>query len=245
MKLKPLLIVPDVHRPFHDKTAWNLMLKAARMVKPETIVIIGDYMDFYAVSDHIRDPKRRSKFAEEITDGNDGLDQLDKLGAKRKIYVCGNHEDRFTRYINTHAPELDGITSIKQMLKLDARCWEYVPYKEHTTVGKVYFTHDVGASGRTSVHRALDTFHHSVVTGHSHRLAYIVEGNAVGERRLSAQFGWLGDPLQVDYMSRAKANKDWASGFGLGYRNEKTGVVYFTPVPIVSGTCCINGQLLT
>ena len=45
--LEPVLIVPDTHRPFHNKRAWGLMLKVAEPLKPKHIVIIGDFADFY------------------------------------------------------------------------------------------------------------------------------------------------------------------------------------------------------
>ena len=77
-------------------------------------------------------------------------------------------------------------------------------------------------------------------------MQYIVEGNAVGEYKLAAQFGWLGDKSKIDYMHRAKVNKDWALGFGVGYINSETGIAYLTPVPIIQVkskyTCVVNGS---
>jgi hypothetical protein len=132
---------------------------------------------------------------------------------------------------------------IPGLLGLRAREWAYVPYKRHTKLGKLHITHDVGSAGRYSTYRALDMYQHSVVTGHAHRLSYVVEGNAVGEYKLSAQFGWLGDVNKVDYMNMASARKNWALGFGVGWLDTDTGIVYLTPVPIVRGTCCVNGVL--
>ena len=57
-------------------------------------------------------------------------------------------------------------------------------------------------------------------------------------------FGWLGDVRQVDYMFRVKANRDWALGFGVGYVRDN-GFVYLQPVPIVEGSCCVEGKLFT
>jgi hypothetical protein len=135
------------------------------------------------------------------------------------------------------------MTDIPALFRLKARGWQYVPYKQHTRIGKLYATHDVGVAGRYSAYRAMEAFEHSVVTGHSHRLSYVVEGNATGEYKVSATFGWLGDVNQIDYMTRVKATKDWALGFGIGYRHKRTGVVYLTPVPIVNNTCVIEGKL--
>jgi hypothetical protein len=71
----------------------------------------------------------------------------------------------------------------------------------------------------------------------------IVEGTATGECKLSATFGWGGDVEQVDYMNLAKARKDWALGLGVGYLDSSSGYVYLVPVPVVHGTCVVNGRL--
>lgn len=247
MSLEPMLIVSDAHRPYHDKAAWRLMLQAAKALKPKHLVIIGDFCDFYSVSDHQKDPARVNKLEAEVKDVRKGLDELDALGATNKIYIAGNHEDRLTRYLQSKAPELFGMISIPAVLGLDQRGWKYTPYKSATKVGKMWFTHDVGVAGRNSSFKAMDKFQHSVVTGHAHRMQYIVEGNAIGECKLSAQFGWLGDASKVDYMQRINVNTDWALGFGVASVNPTSGIVYVTPVPVVPVgsryTCVVNGRL--
>lgn len=242
-KLEPLLVVSDCHIPYHDKRAFELMLKAAADLKPKHIYIIGDFMDFYSVSDHSKDPNRALNLGKEVDAGHVALDRLDALGAAHRTYIGGNHEDRLTRYLQNKAPELFNIVSIPDLLHLRKRGWKYVPYKDDCQLGKLNFTHDVGVAGRMALFQCLDTYQHSIVTGHSHRLGYIVEGNAKGEHKLSAQFGWLGDAKAVDYMAKAKVNKNWALGFGIGYYNPPTGVVYMTPVPIVKYTCVVGGKL--
>lgn len=242
MTLRRVLFVPDCHHPYSDKRAWKLMLRVATAFKPNTIAIMGDFADFYAVSSHSKDPKRALMLAEELVVVNAALDQLDALGASRKIFVAGNHSDRLQRYIQDRAPEFHGIVSVPALFKLAARKWEYVPYKSNTTLGKLYLTHDVGTTGRGAVYKALDVFHHSVVTGHSHRLGYIVEGDAVGGASVSAQFGHLLDVEQVDYMHKVRAHRDWALGFGVGYHDTVTDFVYLVPVPIVEYTCVVEGR---
>lgn len=243
VELERLWFVPDTHRPYHDKRAWRLMMKAAKGFKPDVITIIGDFGDFYAVSDHVRDPKRKAMFDLELADANVGLDELDSLNAKRKIYIKGNHEYRLAKYLRTRAPALDGIVSIEEKYHLQLRGWEIIEYMDHTTIGKLHLTHDVGAAGQNAVYRAATLFEHSVVTGHTHRLAYITEGNALGTSKVSASFGWLGDIKQMDYMSRAKAMKDWTLAFGYGYHDKRTGFVYLVPAPIVDYTAKVENTI--
>lgn len=241
--LKPILIVPDAHRPYHDTRAWNLMLKVGRVLKPYHLIVIGDLADFYAVSSHSKDPSRTMRLEDEVADVAKGLDELDALGATDKRYCGGNHEDRLTRYLRDKAPELFGLTSVEGVLRLAERGWTYVPYKTKTKLGKVRFTHDMGSAGRNSSFKALDAVQHSVVTGHAHRLQYIVEGNAEGEYKLSAQFGWLGDASMIDYMHQDVVNKNWALGFGVGHVDTTSHLVYLQPVPIVNYTCVVGGRL--
>lgn len=243
MKLHPILFVSDAHRPYHDERAWQLMLKVAGDLKPKILVTIGDLADFYSVSAHSKSLDRTTKLHTELEVVHAGLDELDALGATEKIYIGGNHEDRLRRYLQDKAPELFGIVDIPQLFDLKRRGWKYIPYKEDTKIGKIFVSHDVGNSGRTSVFNALDTYQHSVVTGHSHRLSYIVEGNCAGEYKVSAQFGWLGDVSKIDYMNRAKAKKNWSLGFGIGHLNPSTGIVYLQPVPIIKYSAVVNGKL--
>jgi hypothetical protein len=243
MALEPILLVPDSHHPHVDKRAWNLMLKAGRALKPKHLIVIGDLADFFSVSSHSKDPARATNLAAEVKAVNVALDQLDALGAKHRRFIGGNHEDRLVRYLADKAPELFGLVTVPQLFRLKERGWSYTPYKSDTKLGKAYFTHDVGTAGRYSTFKALDTYQHTVITGHAHRMSYVVEGNAVGEYKLSAQFGWLGDANKVDYMVRCKVLKDWALGFGVGYLNPSTGIVYLQPVPIVNYSLVLNGRL--
>lgn len=247
--LKPMLIIPDVHRPYHDKRAWDLVLGIGAKIKPQVVVSIGDFMDFYAVSSHSKDPSRARQLDEELQDGHQGLDELEQLDAEDYHYIAGNHEDRLTRYLQDKAPELFTVIDIPKLLRLDERGWQYTPYKAFTQVGRVHYTHDVGAAGRNATFKALDTFQHSVITGHTHRMQYIVEGNAIGEHKLSAQFGWLGDRSKVDYMQQVNVNKNWALGFGVGYLEPASGINYLVPVPIIPVskryTAMVNGKLYT
>lgn len=242
-KLLPYLVIPDTHVPYHDERAWQLMLTVAKSLKLHGIIVLGDFCDFYAVSSHSKNPIRANKFDWELKQVVKKRKELDALGAKHKVFIEGNHEDRLTRYLQDHAPQLHNVINIPDLLKLAPAGWEHVRYKHDHVLGKVNSTHDVGSAGRYSVYKCLDTYQHSVMTGHTHRFAFIVEGNAKGESKVSAQFGWLGDVEQIDYMHKITAKKNWALGFGVLYHDPKSGFGYITPVPIVKYTVCVNGKL--
>lgn len=242
-KLEKILIVPDVHVPYEDKAAVALMMKAAKGFKPDHVVLLGDVIDCYSVSSHSKDPNRAMKLVEEVDATKDFLDDIKGLGAKNNVFIAGNHCDRLQRYLQDKAPELYNIVSIPKILELKEKGFKYVPYKHSYKLGKLNFTHDTGTAGRFAHYKSLDAFQSNIIIGHTHRLGYIVEGNANGERHLAAMFGWLGDVNEVDYMHKIKAIRDWTLGFGIGYLDKKTGVVYVQPVPIINGTCLVEGKL--
>ncbi len=241
----PGLIIPDVHIPYHDARAWALMLKAAKVLKPQWVVVLGDFGDFYAVSSFTKDPSRATQLDVEVRACNAALDQVDALGCREKYFIAGNHEDRLERYLKAKAPELFDTVKVERLFRLKERGWQYTPYREDMKMGKVYFTHDTGSTtGRLAAFKALDTYQHSIITGHTHRMLHLVEGNATGTQIVSAQFGWLGDIKQIDYMHKIKARKDWALGFGVGYRRAN-GFIYFQPIPLVEYSCVVGGRLFT
>ncbi len=240
--MKKILIIPDTHVPYHDKRAFDLVLKVGRDQKPDFVVTQGDFADFYSVSSHSKDPNRKRNLEFEIDEVNKELDKIDKLGAKVNVFVAGNHEDRLERFLKDKAPELFNMVRVTQLFKIKERGWRYVPYKSDTHIGKLYFTHDTGTAGATAHAKALDDYQYNIAIGHTHRMGYTIKGNARGEPHVGAMFGWLGDVKQVDYMHRIKASRDWCLGFGFGYLTDN-GVVHVQPVPIINYTCVVGGKL--
>jgi predicted phosphodiesterase len=237
-----IFFIPDLHCPYEDKRATELMFDAMSHFRPDTVVIMGDFIDCLAVSHWSKDPRRAQSLKQEV---DKAKSYLDRITARRKVFIAGNHEDRLQRYLQEKAPELLEFVDIPSLLDLEKKKWEYVPYKASTTIGKIHITHDVGSAGRYNAYKALDTFQASIVTGHTHRLAYVVEGDATGSCQVSTQFGWLGDVEQISYMHEINAKRNWALGMGYGYHDRKTGLVYLVPAPIVNYSVAIEGTILT
>ena len=152
-KLEKILFIPDCHVPYHDKDAFNLMLKAGKIFKPDHAIILGDYADFQGVSSHSKDPNRALKLKEEIDAVKEALDQVVALGAKNNVFVAGNHEDRLERYLRDEAPELFNFISIPKILELKEKGFSYTPYKQAYKIGKLNVTHDAGNAGRSGLAR--------------------------------------------------------------------------------------------
>ena len=86
--LKKYLFVPDAHIPYHNERSWAVMMNAAADLQPYGINIIGDFADFYAVSDHLKDPRRMAKFDWEIEQVNTKLTELDLSGTRVSKEGC-------------------------------------------------------------------------------------------------------------------------------------------------------------
>lgn len=220
------------------------MIRAARAMQPHIIVVLGDFADLYSCSRFDKDPRRRARLELEAAEANELLDELDELGAERKIFVEGNHEFRLARLLKSAAPSLVGCLSIEELFQLKERRWLYVPYETHTKVGNTYLTHDAGYYGVNAARQTQALYQASVLFGHTHRIQYQVTGNADGKPQTAATFGWLGDPEAVDYKHQVKARRDYVHGFGEGLL-EPSGVVHVKPCPIIRRKVWVGGNLIT
>ncbi len=244
--LERVAFIPDCHFPYEDKAAWALTLRALGRFKPDTIVILGDFVDMYSASAHARDPKRIQNLAWEIEEANRGLDAVDALGARRKLYLEGNHEFRLSRYLADRAPDLVGLagTTVPELLRLADRHYEFTPYKSAARLGKMWVTHDAGNAGQYAHMKARDAYEACVAIGHVHRAGIHYSGNAKGDRmHFGAAFGWLGSAEAADYLHKIQAQRAWCHAFGIGFM-EPSGVIHVQVVPLVGGRCVVNGELV-
>lgn len=240
-------IIPDVHHPNGHSQAYSLTLRAMQAFQPEGLVVLGDFADADSLSAHPRTQKGADDFKYEVDSVCKELDILERLkpaaGWRFKKYIEGNHEWRLQRYLARNAQALMGMLSIQQCFGLHERGWEFTPYMQHTNVGKVNFTHDTGTAGMNAHRQARDVFMGSAVIGHTHRLAYEIRGVWGGPPVVTAMFGWLGDATKITYVHQAQAAM-WPLGFGLGYWDTASDLVYLVPVPVVNGTCLVEGKLI-
>jgi predicted phosphodiesterase len=242
--LEKILVIPDTHVPFEDELAFGVLLAAGRLLKPDTIVFLGDFADFMSVSFHPRELGRRGyTLKEEAEAVNARLDQIQALGAKRVVFIKGNHEYRLERYLSEKAPSLFGLVDVAALFRFEERGWECVEYRKHLKIGRMHFTHDVGHAGIYAHRQSRMAYEGNVVIGHVHRLSYEVAGTSKGPAHAGIALGWLGDKGAIDYMHAAKAAQ-WALGFGVAYHERASGNVHVVPVPIVDYRCVVEGQLV-
>lgn len=237
--MNKILFVPDTHAPYHDERAVRIVEQIVNEWEPQTIVVLGDWIDNLSVSGHEPAKTFDRNLKREAAVAATRLESLTR-GIAERHFVMGNHETRLERFIAKKAPELDGLVNIEDLLGLGK--WTSVtPYNETLKLGKLNITHDVGKAGQNAHRSAAQSYMSSAIIGHTHRMAYDVIGRQAGPPVVAAMFGWLGDFRKVEYLHRAEA-KRWPLGFGIG-RMEESGVVHVTPIPIVNYKACIEGCL--
>ncbi len=237
-----ILVCPDTHVPYHDPAAWEVFLNVARKLRPDVLVMIGDFADCYAISSHLKSPTRRHRFIEELDVVNEKLDELCALRVPRMVWTAGNHEARSTKIVAERVPELDGLVrTLPEYLRVAERGIEWVPYRQGINIGRMFFTHDVGRCGVYAARQSLIDVGGNVTFGHSHRAAVAYQGTAKGEGHVSLNVGWLGSYDEIDYVHAIRARRDWQHAFGLVDMDE-TGCVWGQVIPIVNEVAMVRGQ---
>ena len=56
MAYKRILIISDLHIPYHHKDSIEFLREIKKQYKPDKIVNIGDLLDFHAINMHTHDP---------------------------------------------------------------------------------------------------------------------------------------------------------------------------------------------
>lgn len=199
--MKTALHIPDCHIPFEDHRAYALMLQVATFIGVDEVIIGGDWLDMYGMSQYKKDHSlgdMATLYDREIECGNKRADELDKLFPKaKKIYLEGNHEDRMKRSIGEFIPALRNRISVPQELNLAKRGkWSWIPFDQEQRYqvfgSPLWVRHcpPVGGSVENVARQAGDC----ILYGHTHQVGETIFRSKVSGRKIHAiNGGWLGD----------------------------------------------------
>lgn len=115
------LIISDLHFPFHDKRAIEIALKDGKRNGVDSIIMLGDIVDFHGLSKFDKNPDY-SKTENDIDIAVQFFEFLrQKFKGCRLIFLEGNHELRLKMYLWRKAPALAKVPELRlrQLLKLD------------------------------------------------------------------------------------------------------------------------------
>lgn len=208
-----ILILGDVHIPFHCEQSLYAAVDWGVKWKPDVLLINGDFCDFYSISRFERNPKARL-LADEVDMQIEGLAWLARKFAKAKKYFkLGNHEDRWRKYIWNKAPELWGLNAcrMENLLGLEDLGYEVI-FDNLMMAGDlaVAHGHEVHTSSSISPARgALLKGNHDILIAHHHKTSDSVKQNLFHKPTRAYSIGCLCH-LNPEY---ARIN-EWNNGFG-------------------------------
>jgi len=92
---KKVLVISDLHIPYHHKDAFAFLSEIKKEFKPDFIINIGDLLDFHAMSMHDHDPDLPSP-GDEMTRAREYVKELESLFPE-VVEVESNHSSMVYR----------------------------------------------------------------------------------------------------------------------------------------------------
>jgi len=109
----------DVHAPYHSIEALTAALDFLSDKDITTLLIGGDFFDFYGMSRYAKDPDKRNT-AEEIKIGVQLLKTIfNELNPEKVVFKYGNHDERFEHYIWQKFAEIPQLTDFEEMKQIN------------------------------------------------------------------------------------------------------------------------------
>lgn len=254
------VIVPDSHGCFVDQSAASAMLADIRLLKPSSIILLGDHLDcggflaehhtwgYVAETDY--------SFEDDVEATNQFLDQLQSAAPQATIeYLEGNHERRIEKWIVTDALRsgkgsrsdvkmLNSMFSTQTVLGLDRR---KIPiYKQGEwydgcqVPGTImrdncYFTHGQFTS-KAAAAAHLAKYNSNIWFGHTHRMDMATK-RTVSSGPIGA---WNpGCLCQLQPYWTHQNLTDWVNGYGIQLVQRGLGHLNLQ-IPIINGVSYLS-----
>jgi hypothetical protein len=238
------LLLGCVHVPGHNHAMLEGILKLIPEIKPQGLILMGDFLDLNSLSGHDRGRFTAIKgltLDQEYKDGNMVLDRLLAELPKEadKVYLYGNHEDRWNRYMSDIQNAKTPLPSPTEALLLKERGFnvferwssDYITLGSHLEVlhGQYYNTH--------CAKQHIDKFRGSVAFVHTHRIQMYVEGKTAG-----FNIGWGGDVNHPFFNYAERGTKgQWQNGFAL-VQIDKQGDYFVQQIFVHNNKFYYNGK---
>lgn len=207
-----ILIVSDIHVPFHDPGAIEASIDFAQSQGEISHVLVnGDLLDAYHLSTFEKDPKVR-RLSEEIDQAIQILQVFaQELPGVKMIFKLGNHEARFDRYLRTNAPALADLPeiSLEDIFRKRIEEVEVVEEWRNIVAGRLLINHGHevgrGSGGQHPAKWLVAKTGTSAICGHFHRTDSWTSRDALGRPLQGWTTGALCQ-LSPDYLPRNQWN---------------------------------------
>lgn len=138
-----ILLISDLHIPYHDVKAIELAFEYGQKHKVNTIFINGDLLDFHRLSKFMIDPRKRS-VKHEFDTAKAFIRSLRAAFPDALIYwLKGNHDMRYEHWLMTKAYEIfdDEYYHMENRLRLNEERIHIIDDKTLVKMGKLAVTH--------------------------------------------------------------------------------------------------------
>lgn len=228
MAVKTTMILPDIQYPYHDKVVLAKLINVAEDIQPESILQIGDAIDFPQVSRWAQGTALQ--YADTLQDHIDGfvadfLRPIREAAPDASIrWLEGNHDLRIKQFVKSNATALGPLRALEipSLFGLDELAVDYVkgPLRVGTNTVAV---HGHEAGGYSASASAWDTkftkrygSNLSFVFGHTHQpflltRSYGYDGKVTP--RFTMNVGSIMDPVAATYVKDGAVN--WVMSFAL------------------------------
>jgi len=234
------VVLNDLQIPFQDKRALSLVLGFIGDLRPEEIVLNGDIVDCYSISDFDRNPLTQATLAREIREAEKLMKTLQ--GVPKKIWIGGNHEDRLRRHVWKNTGLLRGFDSrtretlvaamdFPEVFSLGSYGFQWVPYGGVYKIGKLMATHGsmVRRHSADTGRAHLEKYGQSVIIGHTHRGGVTYRRDVRGVHAAYENFCLCRlDPEWTQYPN-------WQHGFSVVHSDTKSGFFNVQAIPLLPG----------
>lgn len=169
---KTAIVLNDFHIPYHDKKIYKLIKDFVKAFEPDEIYLNGDIFDMWEISSFDKNPLQGIGIKKEIELGRKLIEELVD-GIPKSVWIYGNHEFRFERFIVRNAKELIGLTgmSLKEQVNLPIDVVSNNGKENYIDLGPILIGHFEKAN-KYSAYTAknlLDAYGKSLIQGHTHR----------------------------------------------------------------------------
>lgn len=213
-----ILFMCDMHLPFHDLNSISIALNDAKDKGVNTVILGGDILDMFQLSMFDKNPTKSGFLKEREMFWQLMDDIYETLPNSKVIFIEGNHEYRFYRYMLNNAVKVFDVddfqmASVFRMRELGI---EYISKKRYVIAGDLNIMHGheyTGGSLFSPVNPARGMYlkaKDNVLFGHLHRTSEHTEQHHRGNVKTCYSVGCL-CYLHPEYRPLNR----WNSGFAI------------------------------
>jgi UDP-2,3-diacylglucosamine pyrophosphatase LpxH len=223
------VIYGDVHFPFQDPAAVEVLYKLLELLSVDRVYDLGDIIDNWQISSFLPPDERKltaeqKDFSAQFEAAAKHLGQVRSICPNAELHLLeGNHEERWDRMLR-HAqtdyrwrhilglPQVAKALQLESLMGVKGAGWEYHPYKKNEIlVNKHLLATHGDRSTKWVTRQMLERYGKSVLFGHTHRVQ-----NWVKRDLKATEAAWsIGCLCDLDPHYGDSVVEDWAQGLAV------------------------------